>query len=330
MDLTMIPRVKAAHLPTPLEEATRLSEALGGPRIYIKRDDETGLALGGNKARKLEYLMGEARGVGADVVLTTGGPQSNHARMTVAIARRLGMDAVLILTGTDPGERLGNLLLDEVLGAEIRFAGIEDMDVIDRMLEEAASQLRQKGRRPYIVPLGGSTPMGALGYVQAALELAEQARDLNLKIDRIVIATGSGGTQAGLVLGARLAGLQTSIEGISVSRSRDQAAQRVANIANGAAALIEVPIRFGPGEIIVHDGYVGPGYGVATDEGLEAIRLTARTEGIILDPVYTGKAMAGLCDLVRRGSYRSGETIVFIHTGGGPGLLARPDLFRRS
>lgn len=328
MDLKMIPRVKAAYLPTPLEEAARLSKALGGPRIYIKRDDETGLALGGNKARKLEYLMGEAQAIGADIVLTTGGPQSNHARMTAAIARRLGMDALLILTGDDPGDRQGNLLLDEVLGAEIRFAGTEDMDAIDRMLEEAASTLRIQGRRPYVVPLGGSTPLGALGYVQAAMELAEQTRGLNLKIDRIVVASGSGGTQAGLVLGARLAGLQASVEGVSVSRPADQAAQLVANIANGAAALMGAPFRFGTEDIIVHDRYVGPGYGIATPEGLEAIRLVARTEGIILDPVYTGKAMAGLCDLVRRGRYGARETIVFMHTGGGPGLLARPDLFR--
>lgn len=324
MPFQTLPRVRLAHLPTPLEEARALSSALGDRvRILIKRDDATGLALGGNKARKLEFLVADALGAGADTLITTGGPQSNHARMTVAAARRFGLEAVLVLTADGDPEVQGNLLLDRVLGARVIFVS----DEAESAMSEVAEDLCRAGRRPYIIPVGGSTPVGALGYVAFVQELAAQAFECRLGIDHIVLASGSGGTQAGLVAGTAVFPLPAQVTGISVSRDRAALAARVADIASEAARLAGSAARFGPDEIRVYDEYIGPGYARVTPGGLDAIRLVARTEGIILDPVYTGKAMAGLIDLVQRGVLPAGSTVVFVHTGGAPGLFAFAEHF---
>ncbi|MEW6522355.1 MAG: D-cysteine desulfhydrase family protein [Bacillota bacterium] len=323
MQLAAIPRVKLAHLPTPLEEATTLRRVLGGgPRILFKRDDATGLAVGGNKARKLEFLVADALKKGADTLITTGGPQSNHARMTAAAARRFGLEAVLVLTADSEPPKQGNLLLDYVLGAEVKFVAGDAAEA----MEETAAGLRARGKKPYIIPIGGSSPIGALGYVAGVQELAAQAFAAGVAVDHVVMASGSGGTQAGLELGAALFHFGT-VTGISISREKTSLAERIAGIANEAAHLLDVELSFDPSTIRVCDDYIGEGYAKVTPGGLESIRLVAQTEGIILDPVYTGKAMAGFLDLVRQGTFRDDETVVFLHTGGTPGLFAYADYF---
>lgn len=325
-NLSSFPRVRLADLPTPLHEAFSLREALGGagacPRILIKRDDNTGLALGGNKARKLEFLMAEALLAGADTVITTGGPQSNHARMTAAAARRLGMQPVLLLAGKDPGERRGNLLLDVLLGADLEFIETHDDDLLNERLAQIAIEQERRGRRPCVIPLGGSTPVGALGYAVAMAEILDQADGLGARVDRVFVASGSGGTQAGLCVGALLFESRAQITGISVSRPRRDLAARVAEIAGGCARLLDLDHPFRAADIMVHDDYIGEGYAIPSPSGKEALELLARCEGVILDPVYTAKAMAGLIDLVRRGAFDPDETIVFVHTGGVPALFA--------
>jgi len=318
-----LPRVAAANLPTPLEEAPRLTKAMGGPRIFIKRDDETGLGLGGNKARKLEFLFGEALAQGADTVLTTGGPQSNHARMTAALARRLGLFPVLVLAGKDPGNRQGNLLLDEILGAKIVFSGTDDDVATDAVMRRTAEELARAGRRPYVIPMGGSTPLGAVGYAAMAAELAAQTETMGLRIDRIFVAAGSQGTIGGILAGSRAIGASWRIEGVSVSRPAPAQRALAAGIAGATARLLGLTGEaavFDPDQIVIHDQYVGAGYAKATPGGIAAIQMAARTEGIFLDPVYTGKAMDGLFDQIRQGTIGSGETVVFVHTGGAPAL----------
>lgn len=318
MQLSAIPRVRLAHLPTPLEEAVNLRRALGGgPRLFFKRDDATGLAVGGNKARKLEFLLADALAKGADTLVTTGGAQSNHARMTVAAANRCGLGTVLVLTGSGDAPRQGNLLMDHVLGAEVRFTSGDAAAA----MEEVADELSARGKRPYVIPIGGSHPIGALGYVACVQELASQAFAAGVKVDHIVMASGSGGTQAGLELGVKLFHLG-KVTGISVSREKSSLASRVAGIAQGAASLLGMELEFDPGSIRVLDEYIGEGYAKVTPAGLHSIGLVARSEGIIMDPVYTGKAMAGFLDLLAKGAFGSDETVVFLHTGGVPALFA--------
>lgn len=329
MRLSSLPRVPLAFTPTPLEEAPRLSAAIGGPRILIKRDDQTGLALGGNKARKLEYWLGEAMARSADVIITTGDVGSNHARMTAAAARRFGLLPVLILSGEQPGLRQarqspqGNLLLDELLGADIRY--IEDVSdaAAEQAMAAAADELRRAGHRPYIIPGGGSGATGDAGYVAAFLEFQQQAIAQQLHVDRILVATGSCGTQAGLALGAKLTHSGVQVLGVSVSRSAAEVKQRVAHIASDCAqSRLDVDLLLTADEVDVTDDYIGPDYGVPTAECVAAMRLAAATEGIILDPVYTGKCLAGLIGLVRQGEIGKAETVVFWHTGGAPEVFA--------
>jgi D-cysteine desulfhydrase family pyridoxal phosphate-dependent enzyme len=322
MQLPELPRVSLATLPTPLEEAPRLSEALGGVRVLFKRDDLTSFALGGNKVRKLEYLLGEALEHGADMVVTGAGPQSNHLRTTAAAARRLGLDAVLVMHGHPPAEVQGNYLLDQLTGAEIIFTGDEDRSSVDRMLEKVAEDLRRQGRRPYVIPRGGASPLGSVGYVDCALELEEQQAALGVRADHLVCAVGACGTLAGLWLGAAWQQAPYRIWGISVSRPRDECRARIQDLAARAAQILGLTPPPAAEVPTVLEEYLGPGYGIVTQEGVEAIRLVARTEGVFLDPVYTGKAMAGLMDLVHRGEIRKGETVIFLHTGGQPGLFA--------
>ncbi|MDI6824833.1 MAG: D-cysteine desulfhydrase family protein [Bacillota bacterium] len=319
MQFARLPRLRLAGLPTPLEEATRLERLFPGVRLFLKRDDLTHPALGGNKARKLEFLLADARRRGADVVLTVGGPQSNHARITAALSARLGWECILVLEGAEPPEAQGNLLIDRLLGADVRFAGARPAQEV---MEEIAAGLEARGRRPYAIPVGGSTPLGAVGYCLAMEEMLAQASDAGVVVHRVYVATGSGGTQAGLVLGAGVLDPSLRVTGVSVSRSAEESRSRVAELATGAASLLGLPVRVEAAGVEVLDGYVGPGYGVPTPACVEAIRLAAREEGVLLDPVYTGKAMACLLDHLRRGVIREGENVVFWHTGGAPALFA--------
>lgn len=319
--LDQIPRETFVYEPTPLHFLRRLSGERGGPQIWCKRDDLTRLALGGNKLRKLEFLLRDALDQGADTVVTVGAAQSNHARLTAAAAASLGLKPVLVLAGPVIGQRQGNLLVDELIGAEVRFRSWSTSEQASAVLEEVARELRESGRRPYAIPMGGTNALGVLGYVLGVREIAQQLQSLDLRLRAIVCASSSGGTQAGLVLGKALFRLPFDIIGISVGPPARELAATVARLTAEAAALLEadpVPVA----EITVLDGYAGPGYGQVDAQTVEAIRTMARLEGILLDPVYTGKAMAGLLDLVRRGTWREGEAVAFLHTGGIPALFA--------
>ncbi len=323
MHLARFPRVRLAHLPTPLEPLERLSAALGGPEIWIKRDDCTGLATGGNKTRKLEFLMAEALAEGADMVMTQGATQSNHARQTAAAAARLGMACHLLLedrTGyrhADYREN-GNVLLDRLFGATIEERpGGADMNA---EMEAVAGARRAGGMRVYTIPGGGSNTTGALGYVNCALELLAQVNDAGLRVDRIVHATGSAGTQAGLVAGLRALSAGIPVLGIGVRAPREVQEANVFRLAEATAEKIGAAGAVRREDVVANCDYVGPGYGLPAESTLEAIDLFARTEGILLDPVYSAKGAAGLIDLVRRGEIGRGERVVFLHTGGAAGL----------
>ena len=319
-----LPRVPLAHLPTPLEEMPRLREALGcGPRLWVKRDDQTGLATGGNKARKLEFLVAEALAQEADTLVTVGGPQSNHCRLTAAAAAKVGLRCVLVLSG-DPLPRSqwnGNLLLDELLGAEVHWAGDRDRNTV---LAEVADALRTVSARPCVIPVGGSVPTGAAGYVAAVEELADQLAARGERVDRIVFASGSAGTHAGVLVGVKALGLGARVEGISDDKVGNLL-ERIQALTVATAAHLGLDLSFSDGDFILYDAYGAPGYGVITSAEREAIRLLACTEGIIADPIYTGRALAGLIDLVRRGIYGPDDTILFWHTGGVAGLFSRAD-----
>jgi L-cysteate sulfo-lyase len=324
MNLGRFPRIRLAHLPTPLEHLDNLSRALGGPEIWIKRDDCTGMSSGGNKTRKLEFLLADARMHGADVILTQGATQSNHARQTAACAARLGLACHLLLEDrtqkTDPDyTQSGNVFLDQLHGATIETrAAHPDMN---GEMAIVAARLAAEGRRPYAIPGGGSNPIGALGYVNAAIELVTQANDLGLRIDHVVHATGSAGTQAGLVAG--LAGIRSGVPllGIGVRAPRAKQEENVFRLASATADLCGCPGAVAREDVVANCDYVGSGYGFSTADAIEAIRMLARLEGILLDPVYSGKAMAGLIDLIRKGRFARGQNIVFVHTGGSVGLF---------
>ena len=324
MKLARFPRLRITHSPTPLEPMQRLSERLGGPNLWIKRDDCTGLAMGGNKTRKLEYLMADALDRKADVVITQGATQSNHARQTAAIAAKLGLDCHILLedrTGYQDAEykRSGNVLLDELFGAHIaEVPGGTDMDQAMAVLSE---RLRQEGRRPYVIPGGGSNEIGALGYVTCALELIDQANQFALDIDCVVHATGSAGTQAGLVTGFEGARSGIPVLGIGVRAARQPQEERVFALAQRTADLLGVAGAVERSAVVANCDYVGPGYGLPTPGMVDAVKLLAQTEGILLDPVYSGKGMHGLIDLVRRGLFKAGQNVVFVHTGGAAGLF---------
>lgn len=317
-----------AQLPTPLQRLPRLGESLGHPEIWIKRDDLTGLAMGGNKARKLEFLMADVRRSGADMVLTTGGAQSNHARMTAAAACRLGAGCHLMLCDEDPGTQQGNLLLDHLFGATVTFCESDSYAETDRRLAELADLYRSRGRHPYIIPVGGSTPLGCLGYYLAAAELQQQLAALQFERVTIVIAVGSTGTLAGLLLGAASFLPGATVFGISVSPPAEAGRRRCSRIMQDAVRLYNLPVT--PPEPDIRDDWLGPAYGVATEGGLQAIRRMARLEGILLDPVYTGKAFHGLVELLERGCIPRDAPVIFWHTGGAPALFAFGDSFSRT
>jgi D-cysteine desulfhydrase family pyridoxal phosphate-dependent enzyme len=316
----MIPRLRFAFLPTPIENMPRLSALLGGPRLLIKRDDQTGLALGGNKTRKLEFLLAEARANGAKTLITAGAVQSNHCRQTAAIATRFGLDCILVLAGNSPGQPSGNLILDQLFGAEIIWSTIARRE---EALKQAFNQAWADGRRPYLIPYGGSNATGALAYAFAMEELMAQ----NVEPDWIIFPSSSGGTQAGLVLGARRYGFKGKVLGISVDATKNALQEWVAHLATEASENFEKEIpkgtlHFYSEEILVNADYLGGGYGVMGLPEREAILLFARYEGQLLDPVYTGRAGAALIDLVRNGFFKSKETVLFWHTGGIPALFA--------
>ncbi len=323
MKLARFARIRIAHAPTPLEPLQRLTQLLGGPNLWIKRDDCTGLATGGNKTRKLEFLMADAQAHGADTVITQGATQSNHARQTAAIAARLGLQCHLILedrTGYrhDDYRRSGNVFLDQLFGARLSdVAGGTDMDAA---MARLAEQLRSDGRKPYVIPGGGSNAIGALGYVTCALELVDQANDRGLDIDTLVTATGSAGTQAGLVAGLEGARAGIPVLGIGVRAPKAPQEDKVFRLAEQTAELLDIPGAITRDAVDANCDYVGDGYGVPTPGMIEAVTLLARSEGILLDPVYSGKGMAGLIDLIRQGRWRKGQNVVFLHTGGAVGL----------
>jgi D-cysteine desulfhydrase family pyridoxal phosphate-dependent enzyme len=316
----MIPRIRIAHLPTLVELLPRLSTALQGPRLLVKRDDQTGLALGGNKVRKLEFLLAEALANGARTLVTVGAAQSNHCRQTAALAARAGLDCVLVLGGSPPDRSTGNLLLDEYFGAELVWSGALKRDTV---LQQVFQDAWSAGRRPYLIPLGGSTPVGAAGYMLAMQEyIAQAAERADLRADWIVLASSSGGTQAGLLAGARQAGWPGRILGISIDRPAPELQEIVAGLAQAAADLFGKPGSFSPGEVLVNDQFLGAGYGVVGPPEQEAIRLFARQEGLLLDPVYTGRAAAGMISLIRTGFFNPSESVLFWHTGGTPAVFA--------
>jgi L-cysteate sulfo-lyase len=313
-----LPRLSLAVLPTPLQKLERLSAALGGPDIWVKRDDLTGAAGGGNKVRKLEFLLGDALAKKADTVVTGGAIQSNHVRQTAALCGALGLHCEAVLNEPLPGRGpeyavSGNLFLAKLAGAVVHVIP-NAADTLSH-IERVAQGLRAAGRRPYVMPIGGSTPLGALGYVSAALELCEQADDF----DHLVIASGSGGTQAGLVGGLALAGSDARLLGISVSAPRERQRKKATDLLPGLSELIGE--KLGEDAVLIDDASIGPGYGVPTPEMKAALAMAATLEGLYLDPVYTGKAMAGLIRLCRAGHFRAGEKVVFLHTGGLPGLF---------
>ena len=328
MDLSQFERVSLAHLPTPLEHLPRLSEHLGGPEIYVKRDDCTGLATGGNKTRKLEFSMGEAVSQGADTIITVGAIQSNHVRQTVAAACKLGMSCEVLLEHRidQPSETYtssGNVFLDRLFGANLReFPGGTDFNAA---MAEVADEVKSNGGVPYIVPGGASNTVGALGYVDCGIELLNQLSEQNLGIDHIVTATGSAGTHAGLIVGLRGSGSDLPILGIGVNASQDVQEERVYNLARETAELIGSPGIVAREDIVADCNYIGPGYGKHTESMNEAVLMLARLEGLLFDPVYSGKGLAGMIDYVRQGRFTKGQKIVFLHTGGSAGLFAYAD-----
>jgi len=328
MDISRFPRRTYTPGPTAIERLDRFSRALGadGPTVYIKRDDQLGLAGGGNKARKLEFLVADALARGADTLITIGGVQSNHCRLTLSAAAKEGLRCRLVLTESAPGayrpDGGGNVMLFHLLGAE-RIITVPRSADPAAALEQAGAEARAEGRVPYLIPVGGSTPLGSLGYVACAQELLAQAREAGLAFHRVVLAVGSAGTMAGLLLG--LDGSGIPVTGVTVLHPRAEAEAAVAQLVRATAGFLGCPVPAGP--VTCPDDYLGAGYTVPTPAMLEAVRLLARTEGILLDPTYTGKAMAGLIDLARTGRLAKGENVLFLHTGGSPGLYARPELF---
>ncbi len=331
MHLSRFPRLHFAHLPTPLEPLKRISENLGGPNIWIKRDDCTGLSSGGNKTRKLEFLMAEAVERGADTVITQGATQSNHARQTCAIAAKLGFDCHILLedrTGyhDEAYAYNGNVLLDQLHGATISIRPA-DSDMNAEM-EQLAQQLRDDGKMPYIIPGGGSNETGALGYVNAAFELTHQANERSLRIDHLVHATGSAGTQAGLVVGMEAMNSGIPIYGVSVRAAKQAQEENVYSLAQRTSEFMGLsPNLVAREKVVANSDYVGDGYGLPTNSMVEAVKMLASYEGILLDPVYSGKGFAGLIDLIRNGHFNKDENVVFLHTGGSVSLFAYPKVF---
>jgi D-cysteine desulfhydrase family pyridoxal phosphate-dependent enzyme len=313
--MVTLPRIQLAHLPTPVHPLPRLSDELGGPQLWIKRDDLTGLAFGGNKIRKLEFLLAEAQTQGARTLITRGAIQSNHCRQTAAAAANQGFECILVLTGSPPDTPTGNTLLDNLLGAEIIWTeGRDPEESLSSTFDVALSD----GRRPYLIPYGGSNPIGAASYAAAMGEFLEQ----DIPVDRVVFATSSGGTQAGLLVGAHIYDYQGQILGISVDPPADTIKPAIASLATKTAELLGYSASYSVEDVDVNDAYLGEGYSVMGELEKEAIEMFARLEGLLLDPVYTGRAAGGMVDLIRKREISPEERILFWHTGGTPALFA--------
>jgi L-cysteate sulfo-lyase len=324
MNLSTFARVRLTQAPTPLEFLPNLTHLLDGPQLYIKRDDNTGLALGGNKTRKLEFLIGDALAQGATHIVTQGATQSNHVRQTIAAANKFGLKSTVLLEERVSGAHAdyynnGNVLLDQIFGAtiETRPSGLD----MNSELIPVGERLRSAGEKPYLIPGGGSNAIGALGYVVSAQEIIAQSNELGLRIDRVVHATGSTGTQAGLVVGFQGSNSRIPVLGISVRAPKERQEENVSRLARQTWDLLGIRGEFPQDSVEANSDYVGGGYGVPTEGMIEAVQLLARHEGILLDPVYSGKGFAGLLDLIRKGYFRKDETIVFVHTGGAVGLF---------
>lgn len=325
MHLAQFPRRRYTAGPTPIEFLPRLTEALGGPQIYMKRDDLLGLTAGGNKTRKLEFLVADALAKGADTLITCGAVQSNHCRLTLAAANKEGLGCWLVLEERVPNsyrpDASGNNFLYKLLGVQGVTVVPGGSDMMAEM-EKVAEGLRQQGKRPYIIPGGGSNPIGALGYVACAQELLAQSFDLGVAFDYVVCASGSGGTHAGLLAGLHASSSGIPVLGIDVSRPKDLQEALIYKLACDTLSYLGVEHPLPREAVTCFDAYVGPGYSLPTEGMVEAVQMLARTEAILLDPVYTGKAMAGLIDLVRQGYFRSEDRVLFVHTGGSPALYA--------
>ncbi|MEW9922085.1 D-cysteine desulfhydrase [Marimonas sp. MJW-29] len=332
IDFDRFPRTALCHSPTPIEAMPRLSEHLGGPRLFIKRDDCTGLAMGGNKTRKLEFLVGEAMQEKADMLVTQGAVQSNHVRQTAAAACKVGMKCHVLLERrvrdrAASYEQTGNVLLDDLFGAthEFRPSGLD----MNAEAQAVTDKLREAGHRPYFIPGGGSNPTGALGYAKCAQEIADHTRETGQNFDWLVMGTGSTGTQAGLVAGFEAIGHNLPVMGVSVRQPRERQMNAVHALTQKTLEKLGaegVPLS----KVFVDDGYVGEGYGIPAESTLEAIRLLAQQEGILLDPVYSAKGMAGLIGMVRQGFFKPTDNVLFLHTGGASALFAYEDQLRAS
>jgi L-cysteate sulfo-lyase len=336
MNLHRFARVDLCHKPTRLEPMNRLADHLGGPRLYVKRDDCTGLAIGGNKSRNLEFLMADALAQGANTVITVGGVQSNHCRQTAAAAAKLGLKCELVLPhlsrfGSSTYDNSGNVLLNRLFGANLHIT--PDMDAATVRTSEVLDQVRDRGDRGYFIPAGGSTALGALGYVNAAWELAAQAQEQNLDIDYVVVTTGSCTTHAGLIVGFEGVDQAPDLDchprviGMSVFHRRDSALASVRQRVRETAKLVGLGEASLDEQVVVNDDYIGGGYGEPTGAMIEAVALAARLEGLLLDPVYTGKTLSGLIDLVRQRRFKATDNVVFWHTGGIPALFAYEESF---
>lgn len=331
MNLAQFPRRRYTEGKTPIEWLPNFSKALGGPNIYIKRDDLLGLTSGGNKTRKLEFLMADALAQGADTIITCGAVQSNHCRLTLAAAVKEGLKCRLVLE-----ERVKNSYNPEASGNNFLFhlLGVEKISVVQggsnmmEAMEKVADEVAAEGRKAYIIPGGGSNTIGATGYVACAQEIMEQTFDSGINIDHIITASGSAGTHAGLLVGVIGNNMNIPITGISVNRNTALQEKLVFDLANQTALRVGFKAGVPREEVKVNDEYVGAGYSIPTETMVEAVQLFAKTEGILLDPVYTGKAMAGLIGLIRKGQFKKEENILFIHTGGSPSLYAYLQCFK--
>ncbi|BAH05497.1 D-cysteine desulfhydrase family protein [Clostridium kluyveri] len=322
-------RMNMANLPTKIEKMERLSQKLGGPDIYIKRDDQTGTEISGNKIRKLEFSAAEALNKGCNTLITCGGIQSNHCRATAAVAVKLGFKCCLVLNGSNDTEVDGNLLLDKLLGAEIYFVSQKEYE--NRRMEimkEIKTNMENKGLKPYIIPEGASNGIGGFGYYKAVQEIMLQEREMKVHFDGIVIATGSGGTYSGLLLGSRILNYDAKIYGVNVCQNEKYFKDRIYEILHDSMKYIDVNLNFSKDEINIIDGYVGRGYALSREEELEFIKELAELEGIILDPVYTGKAMYGLTQEIKKGKFSKYKNLLFIHTGGIFGIFPQKSQFR--
>ncbi len=327
MSISFPKSLKLAHIPTPLEKLKGISIIPEGYQLYLKRDDLTGFGLSGNKVRKLEFLAYDALRKKADTLISCGGFQSNHARATALLAAQLGLKCVLVLFGDEKPQVEGNLFLDKISGAKIRFIPSREYDNVERIMEEVASGLKSRGRSPYIIPEGGSNPLGVWGYIKAAFEMKKQIDESGLRIDKLVTALSSAGTYCGLFLGTKLYGWEMDIIGINVRFLPSYPLEKIYTLLNDTISQYELKIKFKEKEIKVIEGYVGEGYALSRVEELDFIKAFISRTGILLDPVYTGKAMFGLRDLLNRGEFSRKEKIAFLHTGGGFGLFPVKEKF---